>query len=286
MIRKLLVSLGIAVMLAAILAMAVAAQESTDDEAADETSVAAEEDATLPSIEPFEAVIDQIVPISLTIRVPSETGVQTFVVPLTLNLGIRLGFGPAVTASVVATTAVVVVPSEPVTSGGGGGDVTPAPTREPATATPRPTATPTEAATATPTPAETSEPITATATPEATETPTATATSEASPVAVCPDPRAAITSPGVNAVLSGSVDVLGTAEHENFSYYKLEYAQGVDPSTEFAYLTDVHTPVVNGVLGTFDTTEVDNGLYMLRLTVVDNTGNFPEPCTVTVVVEN
>lgn len=284
MIRKLLMSLGVAAALAAILIATVAAQDTPETDTAEPETMAAGEDASLPRIEPFQAEISQAVPVSLTIRVPGETGVQTFVVPLTLNLDIRLGFGPAVTASVAATTAVVVVPAKPITAGGGG-DATPTPTREPATATPRPTASPTTAATATPTPAVTREPITATATPEATATPTATAASGAVS-AVCPDPRAAITSPGVNEVLTGSFDVLGTAEHENFNYYKLEYAQGVDPNTQFAYLTDVHSPVVDGVLGTFDTTAVDNGLYMLRLTVVDNTGNFPEPCTVTVVVEN
>jgi hypothetical protein len=97
-----------------------------------------------------------------------------------------------------------------------------------------------------------------------------------------------ITSPGVNETLSGTVQVLGTAIHENFQYYKVEYApgSGVDPNQNFAYLTDSRVSVADGVLAVFDSTGLDNGAYTIKLTVVDNTGNFPPPCTVSVVVQN
>ncbi len=124
-----------------------------------------------------------------------------------------------------------------------------------------------------------------TATPEVLPTPTP------EPVVAapsCPDNRAVISSPGVNQTLSGSVEVRGTAVHERFQYYKVEYAagSGVDPNESFAYLVDSRVPVSEGVLATLDSTGLSNGAYTIKLTVVDNTGNFPPPCTVSVFVRN
>lgn len=105
---------------------------------------------------------------------------------------------------------------------------------------------------------------------------------------VCPDSRSVITSPGVNQVVSGAVSISGTAVHENFQYYKIEYAEGADPdnTAEYAFLTDGRVQVSDGLLATFDSTGFANGTYTLRLSVVDNTGNFPPPCAVTVVIQN
>jgi hypothetical protein len=95
--------------------------------------------------------------------------------------------------------------------------------------------------------------------------------------------------PGVNQTVSGAFEVTGTASHRDFDYYKLEYAPGagIDPSTGgFAFLADGRTAVVEGTLAVIDTTALANGVYTLMLTVVDATGNFPPPCTVTFNVEN
>jgi hypothetical protein len=105
---------------------------------------------------------------------------------------------------------------------------------------------------------------------------------------LCPDPRSVITSPGVNQVVSGTAQILGTATHENFQYYKVEYAQGadIDPNNSFAYLADARVQVVGGLLAAFDSSNLSNGAYTIKLTVVDTSGNFPPPCTVSVVIEN
>jgi hypothetical protein len=83
---------------------------------------------------------------------------------------------------------------------------------------------------------------------------------------------------------------LGTATHENFLYYKVEYAPGedVDAGAEgvFAYLGDARVQVTGGLLVSFNSANLDNGAYTLRLTVVDASGNFPPPCTVNIVVAN
>ncbi len=296
--RKVILSLLIAVALMALMAAAVGAQEAP--EAAVEEAAQASVAGPVAGIEPFVTVITQTVPLTLTINISGPNGIQAIEAPVWLNLAIRLAFTDQLTASVAATTEVV-LPVEEVEAEE---PPAPAPTATPVPVTPTPTpvpptAVPTEAPptprplapTATPAPAEDEEaeptPVAeeeAPAEEEATEEP---AEAEAPP-ATCPDPRSVIFTPGANAVISGTVEIFGTAQHENFQYYKLEYAQGaaVDPTAEFAFLTDVTQPVVEGLLATVDTTVLDNGPYTLRLTVVDRTGNFPPPCTVTVQIEN
>ncbi len=100
----------------------------------------------------------------------------------------------------------------------------------------------------------------------------------------CPDPRSVISSPGNGAVVSGIIAVVGTANHEQFQYYKIEYAPA---GTEgFNYLAGGQSIVNNGALITFDTTALPNGNWTLRLIVVDQTGNFPTPCQVTMQIQN
>jgi hypothetical protein len=100
----------------------------------------------------------------------------------------------------------------------------------------------------------------------------------------CPDQRAVILRPGTNETVSGSVSMVGTATHESFQYYKVEYAPAGAGS--FSYLAGDKNPVVNGFLATINTNTLGNGAWTLQLTVVDQTGNWPSPCQVTIVVNN
>jgi hypothetical protein len=81
----------------------------------------------------------------------------------------------------------------------------------------------------------------------------------------------AITYPGPGSVLSGQVPIQGTATHPSFVSYGLLYATGteVTGATQWAHNNpiawDVRTMVVNGVLGTWDTTQVPNGSYVLAI---------------------
>lgn len=94
---------------------------------------------------------------------------------------------------------------------------------------------------------------------------------------------ATITAPAANAALTGSVEVMGTATVQNFQFYKLEFAM---PNAGWAVIGDLKkTAVTDGMLGTWDTTKVPDGPYNLRLTVVDNTGNYIQ-ATVAVMVAN
>jgi len=118
-------------------------------------------------------------------------------------------------------------------------------------------------------------------------TPTAPPTAPPAPVVQtpqCTDSRAVIVRPGNNEVLSGATNIVGTATHEQFNFYKVEYAPA--GSENFIYLGGGNSVVVNGVLVTFDTAALGNGAWTLRLTVVDQTSNFPAPCQVTVQIQN
>ncbi|NPA90425.1 MAG: hypothetical protein GXO55_03090 [Chloroflexi bacterium] len=149
-------------------------------------------------------------------------------------------------------------------------------------ATPTPTPKPT--ATATPTPTPTPKPKPRHVTPTRRPRPTPKPVPKVHPPR-CPDPRAVIRSPGVGAVLRGQTPIVGTAQHESFQFYKLEFGIGANPK-QWSYFAGGQTPVVNGVLGTFNAGAVPNGTYTIRLVVVDITGNYPPPCQVTVTVQH
>jgi hypothetical protein len=100
----------------------------------------------------------------------------------------------------------------------------------------------------------------------------------------CPDAHAIILRPGMNETVSGSISMVGTATHDSFQYYKVEYAPA--GANNFSYLAGDKNPVVNGFLATINTNTLGNGAWTLQLTVVDQTGNWPPPCQVTILVSN
>jgi hypothetical protein len=99
----------------------------------------------------------------------------------------------------------------------------------------------------------------------------------------CPDRRAVITSPGLNAEVSGMVPVFGTADHEDFKFYKLEYGIGSDPDS-WSYFDGGESPVHDSRLGTLNAGALPTGTYGIRVVVVDTTGNFPPPCKTVIVI--
>lgn len=152
-------------------------------------------------------------------------------------------------------------------------------------AQPQATATPPGAAVA---PAATATPTIAGAAAQNTPAPTPTQT-PVPPVFIqvapsCPDSHIALTAPAVDAVVSGSVAVVGSVRLEELWYYKLEWAAA--GSADFAYFGGTERSVENGLLGRLDTTALPNGEYLIRVTVVDQTGNYPPPCEVPVTVAN
>jgi YD repeat-containing protein len=87
-------------------------------------------------------------------------------------------------------------------------------------------------------------------------------------------PTAQITAPTDNANLTEPVAVTGTATDANFLKYVLEIAPV--GTSNFTTLNTGNAPVANGVLGSLDTTLLQNDLYTLRLTVYDRANNRQE----------
>jgi hypothetical protein len=159
--------------------------------------------------------------------------------------------------------------------------------------TPSPVATITSPPTMTPEPTATRAPVPtvapiATPLQRAPDTPVPTSSGEGVGglvPAACTSAGTQIVSPRNGDYLSGAVDVAGTANLPNFSFYKFEVQW--PGSTEWVTLQSFDTPVAGGFLGTWDTTPeaYQPGVYKFRLVVVDNTGNFPEPCVISVILE-
>ncbi len=98
----------------------------------------------------------------------------------------------------------------------------------------------------------------------------------------CPNPSARLISPGQNQTISGSVPIIGTANIPNMQYYKLEF-RPAGSSADYSYIGGQHAPA-DGTLTVWNTAPLPDGVYTLRLVVVDHTGNYPPPCEVSVIV--
>ena len=98
----------------------------------------------------------------------------------------------------------------------------------------------------------------------------------------CPNEHARITYPGMNETVSGVVHFRGSADIPNFEYYKFEFR--LSGALQWQYLTRKDKPVSDGDLIEWWTNTIEPGFYDVRMIVVDKTGNYPEPCVVTVNV--
>lgn len=87
-------------------------------------------------------------------------------------------------------------------------------------------------------------------------------------------PVAKISQPSFNATLSGIIDVIGTAEDENYSGYSLTYGQGAS-TEEWTPIFSSSRPVANDNLARWDTAGL-SGTYTIRLNAIDDAGNKTE----------
>jgi membrane peptidoglycan carboxypeptidase len=97
------------------------------------------------------------------------------------------------------------------------------------------------------------------------------------------NPDVNISSPAVFNYVRGKTEILGTAKGDNFSEYRLEIGQGLNPN-EWIQVGGGKGPVGNGLLGEWDTTGRE-GLYALRLIVVDQNQTY-HTAVVQVAVDN
>lgn len=99
-----------------------------------------------------------------------------------------------------------------------------------------------------------------------------------------PSPQVQITSPEMFANLKGKVTIRGSATGDDFLSYRLLVGKGLNPQNWLAITDENNSPVENGILGTWDTANLD-GLYAIQLIVI-RAGEQVETTTIQVSVDN
>lgn len=83
-------------------------------------------------------------------------------------------------------------------------------------------------------------------------------------------PTTIISSPRPGATLRGEIPVIGSANADRFQFYKLEFAPASNPQAWSAVSSTINRPIANGQLDVWNTQAVPDGVYNLKLTVVDD----------------
>ena len=98
---------------------------------------------------------------------------------------------------------------------------------------------------------------------------------------------AVIASPASNAVVQGTVQIMGSADHPAFQFYVVDLGPEPHINDQWSTIGATHdTSVINGLLETWDTTQFPDGSYTIRLRVVRLDGNYSEFFARQVVVSN
>jgi LysM repeat protein len=105
----------------------------------------------------------------------------------------------------------------------------------------------------------------------------------ATPVGTPPPPCRDLIYPRNNTVVKGEIEIRGTAEVQNFWYYKVEFRFDDEPN-QWRYIYSAYAPVHDGVLAVWDTSPLPDGVYWLKLSVVDRTGNYRPGCEARITV--
>jgi hypothetical protein len=101
---------------------------------------------------------------------------------------------------------------------------------------------------------------------------------EQPPTKYCPSANlvARLTAPVDNTAVRGIIALRGVAIATNFAYYQLELGAGTEPQ-HFVVIQNPTTQLIdNDILAIFDTTQLENGPYTLRLVVFDKVGGLTE----------
>ena len=100
----------------------------------------------------------------------------------------------------------------------------------------------------------------------------------------CVPDQIMITVPEPAATVTGSIEIIGTANVPDFGFYKYEIAPIGTQS--WATISAGREAKQNEPLGGWNTASLTNGEYFLRLVVTDNEGVSLEPCVIAVRVAN
>lgn len=98
----------------------------------------------------------------------------------------------------------------------------------------------------------------------------------------CTPGEVMLSAPEQDSTVSGIVEIIGTADIDNFGFYKFETAKPGEDT--WLSIQAGNVAVQGGLLGNWDTTRLDPGTYRLRLVVVDNQGEAQPACAIRVNV--
>ena len=99
----------------------------------------------------------------------------------------------------------------------------------------------------------------------------------------CIPEQVMITIPENNATIRDIVEVEGTVNIPDFGFYKFEISRG--ESENWLTIQAGDTPREDEMLGFWDTTQLEQDNYYLRLVVIDNQGIQLDPCMVYLYVD-
>ena len=99
----------------------------------------------------------------------------------------------------------------------------------------------------------------------------------------CIPEQVMITFPENNATVRDIVEVEGTVNIPDFGFYKFEISRG--ESENWLTIQAGDTPREDEMLGFWDTTQLEQDNYYLRLVVIDNQGIQLDPCMVYLYVD-
>jgi 1A family penicillin-binding protein len=85
-------------------------------------------------------------------------------------------------------------------------------------------------------------------------------------------PRVAITQPRDGDLVEGIVPVYGSASMADFSHFEVQYGIGDSP-VGWGQVFGQDSPLVDAMLGAWDTRDLSNGVYSLRVVAIDRHGN-------------
>jgi hypothetical protein len=100
----------------------------------------------------------------------------------------------------------------------------------------------------------------------------------------CTNPNAAITSLVMDSTVSGLIEVCGTATRADMDYWKVEFRP--EAKTNYEVLNRSDKAVTDGILALWSTKTTSNGVYYVRLVIVQKDGNFATPCEFRLTVAN
>ena len=97
---------------------------------------------------------------------------------------------------------------------------------------------------------------------------------------------AEITSPREGDVLKGSIEIIGTAAGEKFDSAELAYAYAYSENPSWFVIASITQPMNVTTLANWDTTQISDGDYQLKLTVIYSDGTNTEYIVSRLLVRN